>query len=103
MTYDQWKTDSGYSEKTPEQENEGRDCAATLRPCPFCGEPAETDDRRDYRNISTGKIGRAVAVYCTRCPADMTFCCEDATERHPDDLMAELLDNWNRRAPRASR
>lgn len=30
MTYDQWKTDSGYSEKTPEQENEGRDC-------PLCG------------------------------------------------------------------
>lgn len=24
MTYDQWKTDSGYAEKTPEQENEGR-------------------------------------------------------------------------------
>ncbi|MBZ9894195.1 hypothetical protein LB545_07540 [Mesorhizobium sp. BR1-1-6] len=30
MTYDQWKTDSGYAEKTPEQENEGRDC-------PVCG------------------------------------------------------------------
>lgn len=28
MTYDQWKTDSGYAEKTPEQENEGRDCCA---------------------------------------------------------------------------
>jgi hypothetical protein len=30
MTYDQWKTDSGYSERTPEQQNEGRDC-------PICG------------------------------------------------------------------
>lgn len=30
MTYDQWKTDSGYAEKTPEQENEERDC-------PLCG------------------------------------------------------------------
>jgi hypothetical protein len=24
MTYDQWKTDSGYAERTPEEENEGR-------------------------------------------------------------------------------
>ncbi|AZO45915.1 hypothetical protein EJ076_34950 [Mesorhizobium sp. M7D.F.Ca.US.005.01.1.1] len=30
MTYDQWKTDSGYAERSPEQENEGRDC-------PVCG------------------------------------------------------------------
>jgi hypothetical protein len=31
VTYDQWKTESGYAEKTPEQENDGRP------ECPYCG------------------------------------------------------------------
>jgi hypothetical protein len=39
MTYDQWKTDSGYAERTPEEENEGRDCPICNGDCAGANPP----------------------------------------------------------------
>lgn len=69
-----------------------------LLPCPFCNGPAETDDNRTYRAIVDGRVGRAVAVYCHECHADMTFCCRDVPDADPDALLADLVKAWNRRA-----
>lgn len=71
-----------------------------LAPCPFCGAPAEWDTRRGYRSLS-GQLGSAVAVYCTACPADMITCREDRRGEDSDELMAELIGAWNRRAQTA--
>lgn len=38
-TYDQWKTDSGYAERSPEQENEGRDCSVCGGDCAGANPP----------------------------------------------------------------
>jgi len=70
-----------------------------LKDCPFCGGPAETDGRRTYRSIE-GNLGKAVAVYCTgSCSADMTLCLEDVPGSTWEDLLAVLIENWNRRMP----
>jgi len=69
-----------------------------LLPCPFCGAPAEWDTSRGYRMMSSGQLGKSVAVYCTVCPADMTWCREDFRGIDSDDLMAMLFEKWNQRA-----
>lgn len=66
----------------------------TLRACPFCGGGAELDTQQPYRNISTGNIRTAVAIYCTQCPASMSICREDVPDIEPEWLAGE----WNRRA-----
>jgi hypothetical protein len=68
-----------------------------LKPCPFCGSPAETDSNRGYRAIGNGKLGRGVAVYCTECNADMMYCCEDLVGCTPEEILDDLIQNWNRR------
>lgn len=68
-----------------------------LLPCPFCGGEAEADGSRGYRMIVSGRVGRAVAIYCLSCDADMSRCCEDTPETDPEVLMADLVDAWNRR------
>lgn len=70
-------------------------------PCPFCGGEAETDSQRSYRALHSGKLGRSVAVYCTKCSADMSFCCEDASGVDPDVLFADMVAAWNKRAVNA--
>lgn len=68
-----------------------------LLPCPFCGGDAELDTHQAYRNISTGDIGHRVAVYCTKCDADMGTCIEDVPDIHPN----EVIERWNTRAAAA--
>lgn len=69
-----------------------------LAPCPFCGGEAEMDTQRSYRALTSGKLGRAVAIYCLACDADMTLCWEDVPAMATDDMAALLTENWNRRA-----
>lgn len=70
-----------------------------LKPCPFCGEPAERDYRRGFIDYK-GNTANAAAIYCTKCQADMCLCHGDFPGHTPDDLMEILTENWNRRAER---
>lgn len=49
MTYDQWKTESGYSEKSPEEENEGRDCPICYADCAGANPPVYNCPRLDAK------------------------------------------------------
>lgn len=74
---------------------------SALKPCPFCGEPAERDHSRGYVGYN-GKHGNAVAIYCIaiyccNCLADMSLCKEDYPGCNGEDLMAEVVEKWNRR------
>ena len=68
-----------------------------LLPCPFCGSPAEMDTRRAYRNLATGHLGTAMAIYCTQCDADMTVCLEDHPDFGTDEIAQMLIAQWNKR------
>lgn len=65
-----------------------------LLPCPFCGGAAEIDSQQAYRNISTGRLETAVAVYCTSCGAQHTICRGDVR----DAELTDVTELWNRRA-----
>lgn len=65
-----------------------------LKPCPFCGEPAELDTRRSYRNITTGHLGDAIAIYCMRCVCDLSVCKADVPDIEPE----QVAEMWNARA-----
>lgn len=69
-----------------------------LLPCPFCGGVAESDSQRGYRNMTTGNLENAAAIYCTSCNADMTWCYRDMPEVERDQVMALLTEQWNTRA-----
>lgn len=71
----------------------------SLLPCPFCGAAAEVDTRRPYRNISTGNIEDAVAVYCTECIADMSLCLRDVSPLSREDALVLVTERWNTRGP----
>jgi len=74
-----------------------------LKPCPFCGSPAEADYSRGYSQYPSGLPGTAVAIYCQNCSADMCTCREDHRGTDAEVLMDELVQAWNRRAlPAAS-
>ncbi len=73
--------------------------APDLKPCPFCGGDAEQDYQQPYRSIVAAKLGKACAIYCMSCSANMTVCHEDHEGVSPDDLMAELVATWNTRTP----
>jgi len=70
-----------------------------LKPCPFCGGEAELDTSQAYRALSGGTLGSRAAVYCARCGADMGFCYEDAPGTPREDIVNQVVDDWNRRAP----
>ncbi len=72
-----------------------------LLPCPFCNSGAEIDTRQAYRVLSTGALGSAIAIYCTSCSAQMTICREDHRGIDSDELAAELIEAWNKRAEAA--
>lgn len=67
-----------------------------LLPCPFCGEPAESDHSRGFIDYK-GKSGNAVAIYCTKCLADMTLCHGDFPGDTPEHLMSIVAETWNKR------
>lgn len=68
-----------------------------LLPCPFCGGEAELDTAQAYRALSGGALGSRAVVYCTRCGADMGFCYEDARGTPREDIVNQVVDDWNRR------
>jgi hypothetical protein len=69
-----------------------------LLPCPFCGAPAEMDTRRAYRDMATGKLDTAMAIYCTQCTAEKSMCLKDFRGLTTDEIAADLITGWNRRA-----
>jgi len=69
----------------------------TLKPCPFCGEPAEADTQRGYSQWPSGKPGNEVAIYCTACPCEMALCREDHPGEPGDYLLELLTEAWNKR------
>ena len=74
---------------------------ADLKPCPFCGGPAELDTRRPFLTLGSGKPGDGISVYCVgECSAEMMLCRGDV-EGLTDEM---VIDLWNRRAvePRAT-
>lgn len=73
-------------------------CSAFL-PCPFCGGDAESDTMQSFRRMSDGRMSLAVAIYCSKCTAQVSMCHEDHKEYAPEDLMTILTDAWNQRVP----
>lgn len=70
-----------------------------LKPCPFCGGPAELDSQRAFLAIPSGKLATGIAIYCVgECPADMMICRPDV----PDVTVEQVIELWNRRADPAS-
>lgn len=65
-----------------------------LKSCPFCGGDAELDENQSFREFVSGKISRAVAVYCSNCSAEISICVPDV----PDITPEQVVDMWNRRA-----
>lgn len=70
-----------------------------LKPCPFCNGAAELDTRQAYLALGTGKLGSAVAIYCTTCSAHMTECMEDHGGSSREVVAAYVVERWNGRAP----
>jgi hypothetical protein len=69
----------------------------TLKPCPFCGAPAEIDTHRGFRHISTGAMESAVSIYCSKhCQIEMMFPVRDY-DGSRDDLAFMLSEQWNQR------
>lgn len=64
-----------------------------LKPCPFCGGVAEMDTLRAYLALGTGRMGHALAVYCTTCSADIAVCYADVPDIQPE----QVADMWNKR------
>lgn len=68
--------------------------SAIIKPCPFCGCPAELDARRPYRNIVSGVLEDAIGVYCTSCDAEVSASRSREWATNIDLVVAA----WNRRA-----
>jgi hypothetical protein len=68
-----------------------------LKPCPFCDGVAELDTCQPYLALGTGKLGKAVAVYCTTCSAHMTECVEDHRDVPREDVTTYVVGLWNAR------
>ncbi len=64
-----------------------------LLPCPFCGGDAEMDAHQGYRELATGRVGTAIAVYCRECAAQVVTCRADV----PDVTPEEVAEQWNTR------
>lgn len=63
-----------------------------LLPCPFCGGQAELDTRQPYYTYKN-EMGTRIAVYCTKCNADMGVCFEDV----PEIEYPSVIEMWNTR------
>jgi len=72
---------------------------SALLPCPFCGGEAESDMQQAFRTLSGGYLSNAVAIYCTKCTAQVSMCHDDHKEYAPEDLMTILAEAWNLRVP----
>lgn len=58
-----------------------------LKPCPFCGGPA------DYAKLSDKRM---LNIHCFFCPCEMTFYGgETAT---PEEIRQKITEKWNRRS-----
>jgi hypothetical protein len=68
-----------------------------LKPCPFCGEPAELDMHRGFINYKR-EPAEAVAIYCSGCLADMSLCRDDFPGHDTDELVSAVTDKWNARS-----
>jgi hypothetical protein len=66
-------------------------------PCPFCGENAETDRQQSFRALSDGKIHTSVAIFCPKCPVNMSLSRADLPEYTDDELYDVLVEKWNAR------
>lgn len=51
--------------------------------------------------MKDGKLSTAVAIYCTKCSAQLCMCHEDHPEYAPEDMMTILTEAWNRRQANA--
>lgn len=71
--------------------------ASKLKPCPFCGGPAELDSQQSYKNITTGNLGLAAAIYCPVCPVNMSLCYEDMWNMDADSVVGFVIGAWNTR------
>ena len=67
--------------------------ALELKPCPFCGEPAEIDTQQSYRNFMAGRLETGIAVYCVGCGAQTTLCRGDIPDLEPE----MVVNLWNAR------
>jgi hypothetical protein len=70
-----------------------------LLPCPFCGGGAESDTAQGFRRIKDGVMSASVAIYCTKCSAQITACRDDFPQYEADDLLTILTEAWNVRTP----
>jgi hypothetical protein len=75
--------------------------APKLLDCPFCGEPPEVDTQRGFIGYNH-EPGIAVAIYCVKCNGEMSFCKDDAPDQSTEDILAMLVENWNKRTPTKS-
>lgn len=66
-----------------------------LLPCPFCGGDAEADIAQGFRRIGDGRHANAVAIYCTKCTAQMSMCYDDFPQYSAQDLLTILTYAWN--------
>ena len=81
-----------------ETETLGARSLERLVSCPFCGGDAESDTMQGFRRMSDGQMSYAVAIYCTKCTAQMTMCHEDFPEYAPEDMLTIMAEAWNLRA-----
>lgn len=73
--------------------------AVELKPCPFCGEPAEVDMLRGFRSLQGGRLHSGVSIYCSaQCHVELMLSRADLPEYDDDQLYAILAENWNKRA-----
>lgn len=68
-----------------------------IKPCAHCGGTADSDRARGFINYE-GKQSNAVAIYCLDCSIEVSLCYGDFPDHTVDELYAECLRIWNRRA-----
>ena len=71
--------------------------SSALLACPFCGGAAESDTMKAFRRMKDGAMSNAVAIYCTKCSAQMSMCHDDHPEYAPEDMLTILTEAWNLR------
>jgi hypothetical protein len=71
-----------------------------LKPCPFCGGPAEADSQQPFATVTNGRLGKQAAVYCAgACGATITLCKPDAPDLSSEEALQVVVEHWNRRTP----